>query len=445
MDRKWWKESVVYQIYPRSFYDSNGDGIGDLNGITEKLDYLKELGVDVIWLSPVYQSPNDDNGYDISDYRAIMKEFGTMEDYDRMLDEAHKRGIRIVMDLVVNHTSDEHKWFIESRKSKDNPYRDYYIWRPAKDGKEPNNWGSCFSGSAWEYDSTTDMYFLHLFSRKQPDLNWDNPKVRREVYDMMNWWLDKGVDGFRMDVISLISKDQTFPDGKPGINGYASFNEPANGPHVHEYLQEMRREVLDGRETLTVGECSGVTLDEAKKYARSDGKELNMVFQFEHMDVDADGTNKWADKKMDLRDLKKILTKWQKGLDTIAWNSLFWENHDQPRSVSRFGNDGEYREMSAKMLATCLHMMQGTPYIYQGEELGMTNVPFKDISDFRDLDSINAWHELVGQGVFTEDEMMKYLRYKSRDNARTPFQWDDTENAFCLPLLPEADFSQETA
>ena len=429
MDRKWWKESVVYQIYPRSFYDSNGDGIGDLNGITEKLDYLKELGVDVIWLSPVYQSPNDDNGYDISDYRAIMKEFGTMEDYDRMLDEAHKRGIRIVMDLVVNHTSDEHKWFIESRKSKDNPYRDYYIWRPAKDGKEPNNWGSCFSGSAWEYDNTTDMYFLHLFSRKQPDLNWDNPKVRREVYDMMNWWLDKGVDGFRMDVISLISKDQTFPDGKPGINGYASFNEPANGPHVHEYLQEMRREVLDGRETLTVGECSGVTLDEAKKYARSDGKELNMVFQFEHMDVDADGTNKWSDKKMDLRDLKKILTKWQKGLDTIAWNSLFWENHDQPRSVSRFGNDGEYREMSAKMLATCLHMMQGTPYVYQGEELGMTNVPFKDISDFRDLDSINAWHELVGQGVFTEDEMMKYLRYKSRDNARTPFQWDDTENA----------------
>ena len=429
MDRKWWKESVVYQIYPRSFYDSNGDGIGDLNGITEKLDYLKELGVDVIWLSPVYQSPNDDNGYDISDYRAIMKEFGTMEDYDRMLDEAHKRGIRIVMDLVVNHTSDEHKWFIESRKSKDNPYRDYYIWRPAKDGKEPNNWGSCFSGSAWEYDNTTDMYFLHLFSRKQPDLNWDNPKVRRDVYDMMNWWLDKGVDGFRMDVISLISKDQTFPDGEPGINGYASFNEPANGPHVHEYLQEMRREVLDGRETLTVGECSGVTLDEAKKYARSDGKELNMVFQFEHMDVDADGTNKWSDKKMDLRDLKKILTKWQKGLDTIAWNSLFWENHDQPRSVSRFGNDGEYRELSAKMLATCLHMMQGTPYIYQGEELGMTNVPFKDISDFRDLDSINAWHELVGQGVFTEDEMMKYLRYKSRDNARTPFQWDDTENA----------------
>ena len=274
------------------------------------------------------------------------------------------------------------------------------------------------------------MYFLHLFSKKQPDLNWDNPKVRDEVYDMMNWWLDKGVDGFRMDVISLISKDPDFPDGKPGINGYASFNEPANGPHVHEYLQEMRRRVLDGRDTLTVGECSGVTLEEAKKYARNDGQELNMVFQFEHMDVDADGSNKWSDKKMDLRDLKEIMTKWEKGLEDTAWNSLFWENHDQPRSVSRFGNDDrEYREKSAKMLATCLHMMQGTPYVYQGEELGMTNVPFRDISDFRDLDSINAYHELVGQGVFTEEEMMRYLRYKSRDNARTPFQWDDSENA----------------
>ena len=430
MEKAWWKESVVYQIYPRSFKDSNGDGIGDLNGITEKLDYLKELGIDVIWLSPVYQSPNDDNGYDISDYRKIMTEFGTMEDFDRMLAAAHDRGIKIVMDLVVNHTSDEHPWFVESRKSKDNPYRDYYIWRPAKDGKEPNNWGSCFSGSAWKYDPETEMYFLHLFSKKQPDLNWDNPKVRDEVYDMMNWWLDKGVDGFRMDVISLISKDPDFPDGKPGINGYASFNEPANGPHVHEYLQEMRRRVLDGRDTLTVGECSGVTLEEAKKYARNDGRELNMVFQFEHMDVDADGSNKWSDKKMDLRDLKEIMTKWEKGLEDTAWNSLFWENHDQPRSVSRFGNDdGKYREKSAKMLATCLHMMQGTPYVYQGEELGMTNVPFRDISDFRDLDSINAYHELVGQGVFTEEEMMRYLRYKSRDNARTPFQWDDSENA----------------
>lgn len=436
MDRKWWKESVVYQIYPRSFKDSNGDGIGDLNGITEKLDYLKELGVDVIWLSPVYQSPNDDNGYDISDYRKIMHEFGTMEDYDRLLAEAHKRGFRIVMDLVVNHTSDEHYWFAESRSSKENPYRDYYIWRPARKGNVPNNWGSCFSGSAWEYDEATEMYYLHLFSRKQPDLNWDNPKVRREIYDMMNWWLDKGVDGFRMDVISLISKDPSFPDGAIGINGYASFNEPANGPHVHEYIQEMRREVLDGRDTFTVGECSGVTLEEAKKYASSDGKELNMVFQFEHMDVDADGTNKWSDKKMDLRDLKQIMSKWQKGLHEIAWNSLFWENHDQPRSVSRFGNDGKYRELSAKMLAACLHMMQGTPYIYQGQELGMTNVPFSDISDFRDLDSINAYYELIGQGIFTETELMKYLRYKSRDNARTPFQWDDTENAGFTTGMP---------
>lgn len=429
MDKKWWKDCVVYQIYPRSFCDSNGDGIGDIPGITSKLDYLKELGIDVIWLSPVYQSPNDDNGYDISDYQAIMEEFGTMEDFDEMLAAAHERGIKLVMDLVVNHTSDEHRWFVESRKSVDNPYRDYYIWRPAKDGKEPNNWGSCFSGPAWEYDAETEMYYLHLFSKKQPDLNWDNPAVRDEVFQMMNWWLDKGVDGFRMDVISLISKKPDLPDGVPGINGYASFNEPANGPHVHEYLQEMREKVLNRADTITVGECSGVTLEEAKKYARSDGKELNMVFQFEHMDVDADGTNKWSDKKMDLRDLKEILTKWQKGLEDIAWNSLFWENHDQPRSVSRFGNDGEYRETSAKMLATCLYMMQGTPYVYQGQELGMTNVPFETIEDFRDLDSINAYHELIGQGVFTREEMLRYLRYKSRDNARTPFQWNAQENA----------------
>lgn len=429
MEKKWWKESVVYQIYPRSFCDSNGDGIGDIRGITSKLDYLRELGIDVIWLSPVYQSPNDDNGYDISDYQAIMEEFGTMEDFDEMLASAHERGIKLVMDLVVNHTSDEHRWFVESRKSVDNPYRDYYIWRPAKDGKEPNNWGSCFSGPAWEYDPETEMYYLHLFSKKQPDLNWDNPAVRDEVFQMMNWWLDKGVDGFRMDVISLISKKPDLPDGVPGINGYASFNEPANGPHVHEYLQEMREKVLNRADTVTVGECSGVTLEEAKKYARSDGRELNMVFQFEHMDVDADGANKWSDKKMDLRDLKEVMTKWQKGLEGIAWNSLFWENHDQPRSVSRFGNDGEYREASAKMLATCLYMMQGTPYIYQGQELGMTNVPFGHIEDFRDLDSINAYYELTGQGVFSEEEMLRFLRYKSRDNARTPFQWNDKENA----------------
>lgn len=429
MNKRWWKESVVYQIYPRSFCDSNGDGIGDINGITEKLDYLKELGINVIWISPVYQSPNDDNGYDISDYQAIMKEFGTMEDFDRMLAAAHERGIRILMDLVVNHTSDEHKWFVESRKSQDNPYRDYYIWRPAKDGGLPNNWGSAFSGPAWEYDEKTDMYYLHLFSKKQPDLNWDNPKVRQEVFDMMNWWLDKGVDGFRMDVISLISKKEGLPDGTPGINGYASCDETANGPHVHEYLQEMREKVLNNADTMTVGECAGVTLEEAKKYASSSEKELNMVFQFEHMGVDSNEKGKWCTKKMDLRDLKEILSKWQKGLENIAWNSLYWENHDQPRSVSRFGNDKEYWEASAKMLATCLHMMQGTPYVYQGEELGMTNTVFETIDDFRDLESINAYHELIGQGVFREDELMAALRYKSRDNARTPMQWDDSEQA----------------
>ena len=432
MEKRWWKESVVYQIYPRSFCDSNGDGIGDLNGITGKLDYLKELGIDVIWLSPVYKSPNDDNGYDISDYQAIMDEFGTMEDFDRMLATAHEKGIKIMMDLVVNHTSDEHKWFIESRKSTDNPYRDYYIWRPAKeDGSLPNNWGSCFSGPAWEYDKTTDMYFLHLFSKKQPDLNWDNPAVRQDVFDMMNWGLKKGVDGFRMDVISLISKEPGLPDKETGINGYATFNVSANGPHVHEYLQEMRQKALNNADTITVGECSGVTLEEAKKYARSDEKELNMVFQFEHMDVDSDEkAGKWTTRKMDLRNLKKILTRWQKGLQDIAWNSLYWENHDQPRSVSRFGNDSdEYREISAKMLATCIHMMQGTPYVYQGEELGMTNCPFNTLDNFRDLESINAFHELTEQGKMTEEDMMAAIGYKGRDNARTPMQWDDSAYA----------------
>ncbi|MFR8468951.1 glycoside hydrolase family 13 protein [Eisenbergiella tayi] len=431
MEKDWWKKSVVYQIYPRSFCDSDGDGIGDLNGITGKLDYLKELGADVIWLSPVYESPNDDNGYDISDYQVVMKDFGTMADFDRMLEEIHARGMKLVMDLVVNHTSDEHPWFQESRKGKDNPYRDYYIWKKPKEGKEPNNWGSCFGGPAWEYEESSGEYYLHLFSVKQPDLNWENPQVRREVYRMMNWWLDKGVDGFRMDVISLISKDPDFPDGPVGITGYAAFNYCANGPRVHEYLQEMRREVLDGRDTITVGECSGVTLEEALKYASCDEKELSMVFQFEHVDLDFDEKgNKWTDRKCRLTELKEVLSRWQTGLYGRAWNSLFWCNHDQPRVVSRFGNDSpEYREVSAKMLAVCLHMMQGTSYIYQGEELGMTNVPFKGIADFRDLDSINAYWELTGKGIFKEEEMLRFLRYKSRDNARTPMQWDASPNA----------------
>lgn len=431
MEKAWWKESVVYQIYPRSFCDSNGDGIGDLNGITGKLDYLKELGIDVIWLSPVYQSPNDDNGYDISDYQAIMKEFGSMEDYDRMLAEAHKRGIKIMMDLVVNHTSDEHAWFVESRKDKENPYRDYYIWREGRDGKEPNNWGACFGGSAWEYDEATDMYYLHLFSKKQPDLNWENEKVRDEVFDMMTWWCEKGIDGFRMDVISMISKAPGLPDGEVGKSGYGGFGPYVqNGPRVHEYLQEMNRKVLSNYDLITVGECSGVTVEEAKKYAAADGRELSMVFQFEHMDLDGGESFKWNDRKIKLTELKQVLSKWQTQLEGKAWNSLYWCNHDQPRMLSRLGNDsGEYREASAKMLATCLHMMQGTPYVYQGEELGMTNYPFRSLDEFRDIESINAYHELTEKGVIGKEDMFRYISYKGRDNARTPVQWDDSDNA----------------
>lgn len=432
MEKTWWKESVVYQIYPRSFNDSNGDGIGDLNGITEKLDYLKELGIDVIWLSPVYQSPNDDNGYDISDYKAIMKDFGTMEDYERMLAAAHERGIRIVMDLVVNHTSDEHAWFVESRKSADNPYRDYYIWREGKDGQAPNNWGSCFGGPAWEYDSRTQMYYLHLFSKKQPDLNWDNEKVREDVFEMMDWWCQKGIDGFRMDVISMISKTPGLPDGKVGENGYGDFGPYVhNGPHVHEYLQEMNQKVLSKYDLLTVGECAGVTIEEAKKYANLDGRELNMVFQFEHMDLDGGESFKWNDRKIDLVELKKTLSKWQYELYGKAWNSLYWCNHDQPRMISRLGDTStkELREASAKMLGTCLHMMQGTPYVYQGEELGMTNTTFESLEDFRDIESINAYHQYTQNGQIAPEDMMRYLCYKSRDNARTPMQWDDSGNA----------------
>lgn len=430
MEKAWWKESVVYQIYPRSFMDSDGDGIGDINGIISKLDYLKELGVDVIWLSPVYQSPNDDNGYDISDYKAIMKEFGTMEDFDRMLDGMHARGMKLVMDLVVNHTSDEHPWFVESRKSKDNPYRDYYFWREGKDGKEPNNWASIFSGSAWQYDETTDMYYLHLFSPKQVDLNWDNPKVRDEVFSMMNWWCEKGIDGFRMDVISMISKQPGLPDGKLYPGASYAFPGCINGPHVHEYLQEMNQKVLSHYDLMTVGECSGVTIEEAKKYAAADGKELNMVFQFEHVGLDDGKFGKWTDQRVDLKEFKKVMSKWQTELEGKAWNSLFLGNHDQPRSISRFGNDApEYREACAKMLATCLHMMQGTPYVYQGEELGMTNCPFSSLDDLRDIESLNAFRELTGSGAITPEDMMRYICLRGRDNARTPMQWDDSENA----------------
>ena len=429
--KAWWKEAVIYQIYPRSFADSNGDGIGDLNGITAHLDYLETLGIDVIWLSPVYKSPNDDNGYDISDYRDIMDDFGTMEDFDRLLAEAHRHHIKIVMDLVVNHTSDEHAWFIESRSSKDNPHRDYYIWKEPKNGKEPNNWGSCFGGSAWELDERTGMYYLHCFSKKQPDLNWENPKVRDEVFDMMNWWCEKGIDGFRMDVISMISKDQSYPDGPVEDGLYGSFGPyVCNGPRVHEFLQEMNNRVLSHYDLLTVGEAAGVTIDEAKKYANSDGTELGMVFQFEHVDLVKSPIGKWTDQKPQLTDFRRVMNKWQYELEGKAWNSLFLDNHDQPRVVSRFGNDSEaYRVISAKMLATCLHMMKGTPYIYQGEELGMTNVYFDKLEDYRDIESINAFHQYVDSGIVKAEDMMRYLKEISRDNARTPMQWDDSKNA----------------
>ena len=431
MEKKWWKESVVYQIYPKSFKDSNGDGVGDIRGIIQKLDYLKELGVNVLWISPMLESPQDDNGYDISDYRRIYKEYGTMEDYEELLSEAHKRDIRILMDLVVNHTSDEHNWFIESRKSKDNPYRDYYIWKDPVNGKEPNNWGGAFGGSAWEYDPQTQMYYLHLFSKKQPDLNWENEKVRQEVYDMMTFWCEKGIDGFRMDVISMISKDQTFPDGEMNNSLYGDFGPYCvHGPRIHEFLQEMNREVLSKYDIMTVGETSGVTIEEAQNYAGEARNELNMVFQFEHVENGSGDYGKWTTEKYDFKEFKRIMIKWQEELQGKAWNSLFLGNHDQPRSVSRFGNDNPaYRETSAKMLATCLHMMQGTPYVYQGEELGMTNVYFDKLEDYRDIESINFFTELTEAGLMTPEYMMKCLMLRSRDNARTPMQWDDSAQA----------------
>jgi oligo-1,6-glucosidase len=428
MEKKWWKESVVYQIYPRSFMDSNGDGIGDIQGIISKLDYLKNLGVNVIWLSPVFKSPNDDNGYDISDYQDIMDEFGTIQDWEVLIEEMHKREMKLMMDLVVNHTSDEHKWFIESRKSKDNPYRDYYIWRPGKDGKEPNNWVSFFSGSSWQYDENTEEYFLHLFSKKQPDLNWENPKVRREVYDMMTWWLEKGVDGFRMDVINLISKVEGLPSA--GEDRYAWGGEYfMNGPRVHEFLQEMNKEVLSKYDIITVGEGPGASVEDAAKYANNQDTELNMIFTFEHMDIDSGPGGKWDLKPWKLADLKDVMSKWQKGLEGKGWNSLYLNNHDQPRMVSRFGNDSEYRLESAKMLGTFLHMMQGTPYIYQGEELGMTNVRFENIEDYNDLEILNMYREKVIEGGQDAAKVMESIYVKGRDNARTPMHWDDSENA----------------
>ena len=413
--QKWWHNAVVYQIYPRSFYDSNNDGIGDINGIREKLPYLENLGINVIWLSPVYCSPNDDNGYDISDYYDISPDFGTLNDMKALINEAKAHNIKIIMDLVVNHTSDEHKWFIEAKSSKDNKYRDYYIWRSGDKNTPPNDLKSCFGGSAWEYDAITDEFYLHFFSKKQPDLNWKNPQMRQDIWDMMNYWIDLGIGGFRMDVIDLIGKE-------------VDLKIKENGPKLHEYIQEMYENTLKDKDLLTVGECWGANPDIAKLFSAEDRHELSMVFQFEHIMLDQNGGDKWNLKPLDLLELKRVFTKWQTELKNDGWNSLFWDNHDLPRIVSRWGNDKKYRVESAKMLAILLHGMKGTPYIYQGEEIGMTNIDFNSIEDFADIEAINAYKERISLG-YDEKNVLNSLRAKARDNARTPMQWNDEANA----------------
>ena len=429
MNQEWWKEAVVYQIYPRSFNDTNGDGIGDLQGIIEKADYLEQLGIDVVWLNPVYKSPNDDNGYDISDYQAIMDDFGNLADWEELLAALHQRDIKLIMDLVVNHTSDEHEWFVKSKSAKNNEYRDYYYWRSGQEDKPPNNWGSFFDDTAWDYEQETGAYYLHLFSKKQPDLNWRNPEVREEVYEMMTWWLEKGIDGFRMDVINLISKPKGLPDGAegPGVNGFEHF---ANGPRVHDYLQEMNQKVLSNYDIMTVGETPGVSPQEGAKYVAEDRDELDMVFQFEHVDIDIGPDGKWGKiGEWQLTDLKDIMSKWQYEMEERnGWNSLYLNNHDQPRMVSRFGDDGEYRRESAKMLATFLHTLQGTPYIYQGEEIGMTNCPFQDIEEVDDIETVNNF-AAIKESAGGYEEAMEVVRYRSRDHARTPMQWNDSAQA----------------
>ncbi len=432
MNKVWWKESVVYQVYPQSFYDTNDDGIGDIQGIIEKLDYLKDLGVDVIWVSPMLQSPLDDNGYDISDYRAINPMYGDLEDYKRLLSEAHQRGIKILLDLVVNHTSDEHPWFIESRKSKENEYRDYYVWREGKGDDVPNNWGSFFGGSTWQKDEATDMYYLHLFTKKQVDLNWENPKMRFEIYEMMKFWCDLGVDGFRMDVINFISKDQDFPDGKLMKDGmFGDLSEHSiNGPRVHEFLQEMNQEVLSHYDVMTVGETAGVSVEDAKQYANAKGSELNMVFQFEHVKIGNGKLGKFTTDRFDFMEFKEVMTRWQVELHEKAWNSVYLGNHDQPRSLTRFGDDSKtYRQVSAKMLATFNLSLQGTPYIFQGEEIGMTNAYFDKIEYYKDVESLGYFKQYTSEGLISEAEMLKCLKLRSRDNARTPMHWSDKENA----------------
>ncbi|MGL1050482.1 glycoside hydrolase family 13 protein [Vibrio vulnificus] len=415
MENKWWHDAVVYQIYPRSFCDSNNDGIGDLNGIISKLDYLKTLGVNVLWLSPVYKSPMDDNGYDISDYQDIAAEFGTMADMQNLLDQAKARDIRIVMDLVVNHTSDEHPWFVEARKSKDNPYRDYYIWRDAKpDGSVPDDQGSIFGGSAWQWDEATQQYYFHLFSKRQPDLNWENPKVQQEVHKMMNWWIDQGIGGFRLDVIDLIGKEID-----KGITG--------NGPRLHPLLQEMNRATFGDKDLLTVGETWGATPEIAKLYSDPERHELSMVFQFEHITLTWQHGDKWNPIPLDLKQFKHVLTKWQTELSNQGWNSLFWNNHDLPRVVSKYGDDQRYRVESAKMLATALHFLKGTPYIYQGEEIGMTNVAFESLDQYKDIETLNFYKVKTESGV-SHQHMMDAIHENSRDNARTPMQWSASPN-----------------
>ena len=414
-EQKWWQKAVVYQIYPRSFYDSNGDGIGDINGIREKLPYLTKLGIGVIWLSPVYCSPNDDNGYDISDYYDISPDFGTLDDMKALIKEADNFSIKIIMDLVVNHTSDEHAWFIEAKSSKGSKYRDYYIWRSGDENTPPNDLKSCFGGSAWEYDAKTGEYYLHFFSKKQPDLNWENPQMRRDIWKMMNFWIDLGIGGFRMDVIDLIGKN---PDLKI----------KENGPKLHDYIQEMYRNTLAGKNLLTVGECWGATPEIAKLFSAQKRHELSMVFQFEHIMLDQNGGDKWNLKPLNLLDLKRVFTKWQTQLANEGWNSLFWNNHDLPRIVSRWGDDGKYRIQSAKMLAILLHGMKGTPYIYQGEEIGMTNIEFNTIDDFADIEAVNMYKERIAAGCDRES-VLRSLRAKARDNARTPMQWNNSENA----------------
>lgn len=412
---KWWKHAVIYQIYPRSFQDSNGDGIGDLQGIIRRLDYLADLGIDAIWLSPVCKSPQDDNGYDISDYQDIDPMFGSLDDMERLIAEAKKRNIRIIMDLVLNHSSDEHRWFLEAKKSRENPYHDYYVWRDGEEGTPPNDMRASFGGSAWEWVPEVQQYYFHQFSVKQPDLNWENPKLRREIYDMILWWMDKGVGGFRLDVIDQIAKE---PDLQ--ITG--------NGPRLHEFIRELSKETFQKGDLITVGEAWGANTERAKLYSNPDGSEFSMVFQFEHIMLDQqEGKEKWDLAPLPFLKLKEILNRWQCELHGCGWNSLFWDNHDLPRIVSRWGDDGRYRVESAKMFAILLHGMQGTPYIYQGEELGMTNVKF-DFADYRDIETVNMHRERLEKG-YTEEEIMKSIYAKSRDNARTPMQWDDTENA----------------